>query len=125
MRCLPQYLAERRPLIVPWDMDACGLERVALVARFVGHFAPPQVHVHQRLALILMAPFAVPGAWMLESMQNAGRLPHYLTAAWWWDPVVMSHQVWALLLLAVLLLGVMWQQQRAPALGNGIDSGSA
>jgi hypothetical protein len=87
--------------------------------------APPQVHVHQRLALILMAPFAVPGAWMLESMQNAGRLPHYLTAAWWWDPVVMSHQVWALLLLAVLLLSVMWQQQRAPDLGNGIDSGSA
>ena len=48
--------------------------------------AAPQVHVHQRLALILMAPFAVPGAWMLESMQNAGRLPHYLTAEWWWDP---------------------------------------
>jgi hypothetical protein len=81
-----------------------------------------KTRIYHRMALFLMLPFAAPGAWMLESLQNAGRIPTRLTARWWWDPVIMSHQIWALLLLAVLLVVAMWRQQSrqtrsAPALG--------
>ncbi|MHB1155516.1 MAG: glycosyltransferase family 87 protein [Phycisphaerales bacterium] len=55
------------------------------------------------LALLMMAPFLIPGAVMLAVMQQAGRLPQWLTGGAMWRAVILPHQCWALLLLALLL----------------------
>jgi hypothetical protein len=65
---------------------------------------------YRNLTLFLMSPFLIPGAWMLESLQNANRIPSYLTERWWWDTLVMAHQIWALLLLAVVLIIAAWSE---------------
>jgi hypothetical protein len=58
-----------------------------------------------------MLPFLIPGAWMLESLQNANRIPSYLTHWWWWDILVMAHQIWALLLLSLVLITATWNDK--------------
>ncbi len=74
--------------------------------------SPETPKLNRRLALFLLIPFAVPGAWALENLQNAGRLPVRLTDQWWWTPVVLSHQVWALLALSSLLVAANFMKQR-------------
>ncbi len=59
---------------------------------------------YRRLVLVLLLPFAVPGAWALESLQNAGRIPAALVRTRWWEPLVLGHEIWAILLLAVVLV---------------------
>ena len=59
------------------------------------------------LSLGLMLPFLIPGGTLLETMQIAGRIPRALTNHWWWEAVVMPHQVWALLFLSIVLLREM------------------
>jgi Glycosyltransferase family 87 len=57
-------------------------------------------------ALLLMAPFLVPGAAVLQQMQN--RIPESWTTSWWWDGLVMPHQTWVVLFLSlVLILGMV------------------
>lgn len=73
--------------------------------------APANSRIYRYLTLVLMLPFFVPGAWMLESLQNANRIPSYLTHWWWWDTLVLAHQIWALLLLAVVLLTAIWNEE--------------
>jgi hypothetical protein len=48
---------------------------------------------------------------MLETLQNTGRVSPRLAANWWWNEFVMPHDVWMLLLLALLLL---WQMGSMP-----------
>lgn len=76
--------------------------------------APTKARAYQRLTLLLMLPFAVPGAWMLQKLQNADHIPRYLTARWWWDTLVMAHQIWALLLLALVLAIATWDEESNP-----------
>ena len=66
--------------------------------------------LHHRLALFLMLPFLIPGAWALESLQNENRVSHFLTNHWWWEPVVLGHQIWAVFLLAVVLTAAIWKR---------------
>jgi hypothetical protein len=56
------------------------------------------------IALLLMLPFLIPGGTLLETMQAGGRIPSTLTTRWWWEGIVMPHEIWALLLLSILLL---------------------
>ncbi len=56
-----------------------------------------------RLALLLMAPFLIPGTAMLQQLSTDGRIPSTWTRSWWWDRVIMPHQTWLLLLLAIVL----------------------
>jgi hypothetical protein len=63
-------------------------------------------------ALLLMAPFLLPGGTILETLQTNGHVPDWLANHAWWQAFVMAHQVWALLLLSLLLLGAMFAQQR-------------
>jgi hypothetical protein len=53
---------------------------------------------------LLMLPFLIPGGTLLETMESSGRIPPALAHRWWWEMIVMPHQVWLLLLLGVLLL---------------------
>jgi hypothetical protein len=52
----------------------------------------------------LMLPFPIPGLTPLETVQIAGRIPRALMNHWWWEALVMSHEVWVLLLLSIVLL---------------------
>jgi hypothetical protein len=56
------------------------------------------------VSLLLMLPFLIPGGTLLEKMQAGGRIPSALVNHWWWDAIVMPHEIWALLLLSLLLL---------------------
>ncbi len=56
------------------------------------------------LALLLMVPFLIPGGTILQTMQTDGRIPSSLAEHWWWDTIVMPHEIWALFLLSFLLL---------------------
>ena len=56
------------------------------------------------LSLLLMLPFAIPGGTLLETMQANGRMPLVWASHWWWETMVMPHQVWMLLFLSALLL---------------------
>jgi hypothetical protein len=64
------------------------------------------LRVHKRstifLVLLAIAPFLVPGAVLLS--EAAGRLPSTITSSWWWNTLLLPHEVWALILLTVLLL---------------------
>lgn len=56
------------------------------------------------LSLLLMIPFLIPGGSLLETIQASGRIPATLASRWWWEMIVMPHQVWMLLFLSILLL---------------------
>jgi hypothetical protein len=56
------------------------------------------------LSLLLMLPFLIPGGTILETLQASGRIPSTLASRWWWQMIVMPHQVWMLFFLSVLLL---------------------
>lgn len=56
------------------------------------------------LSLLLMIPFLVPGGTLLETIQASGRVPSTLASRWWWEMIVMPHQVWMLFFLSILLL---------------------
>ncbi len=63
----------------------------------------------------LMLPFLIPGGTLLETMQIAGSVPRALTSHWWWEALVMPHQVWALVFMSLLLLREMDVDQRSTA----------
>jgi len=60
-----------------------------------------------QVALLLMAPFLVPGAALLQQHASSGRIPEAVRQTWWWNAVVMPHETWALLLLCLILLHAM------------------
>jgi hypothetical protein len=59
------------------------------------------------LSLMLVLPFLIPGGTILDSMERSGRIPPTLAGRWWWEVIVVPHQVWMLFFLAVLLLKEM------------------
>jgi hypothetical protein len=68
--------------------------------------SPPSKRAYiANTALLLMAPFLVPGAAVLQQAQS--RIPESWTTSWWWDGLLMPHQTWFILLLSlVLILGM-------------------
>lgn len=65
-----------------------------------------------KIALVLIAIFLVPGGSALQSLQQSG---HFATVQhmWWWNAIVMPHQVWALFLLGLILLQAMRVDENA------------
>ena len=59
---------------------------------------------HRVTVLACVMPFLAPGGTWLELQAGAGRIPQAVTQAWWWNALVMPHQVWALLVMATALL---------------------
>src|SRR5581483_2715365 len=58
-----------------------------------------------RAAILLStAPFLVPGAAMLSTITNAHFIPQSVLASVWWQFIALPHEVWAMLVLAVVLL---------------------
>jgi hypothetical protein len=59
-----------------------------------------------KATLLILAVFLVPGGSALEKLQLAG----YFVAVqhrWWWNTIVMPHEVWALFFLGIILLEAM------------------
>jgi hypothetical protein len=63
------------------------------------------------LTLLLMVPFLIPGGTILQTMQTNGRIPSTLSERWWWDTIVMPHEIWALFFLSLVLLYEMAVQR--------------
>jgi hypothetical protein len=63
------------------------------------------------LTLLLMVPFLIPGGTLLQTMQTNGRIPSTLVGRWWWDTIVMPHEIWSLFFLSLLLLYEMAVQR--------------
>jgi hypothetical protein len=55
----------------------------------------------------LILPFLVPGGSLLEQIQLRGYVSAAVRGAWWWNAMVMPHQVWVLVILTVVLLEAM------------------
>jgi hypothetical protein len=64
------------------------------------------------VALILMTSFLFPGAAWLQSLVLQGRISEAIVHSWYWDRLVMPHEVWTLLLLSLVLLFAMAVRQR-------------
>jgi hypothetical protein len=56
-----------------------------------------------RLSLLLIIPFLVPGAVILKELIGSGYLPCGWELSWWWNSLVMPHQVWLLVGLSLCL----------------------
>jgi len=57
-----------------------------------------------RLVFLLILPFLIPGAVMLRESARAGGWPSMFDGARWWEILVLPHEVWAVVLLAVCLV---------------------
>jgi len=56
------------------------------------------------LTMAAIAPFFIPGQAMLAGFTRSGEGSTAVTKSWWWNGIILPHQVWVLLLLTVLLL---------------------
>jgi len=57
-----------------------------------------------RCSFWLILPFLIPGAVLLQESARAGRWPATWSDAWWWNTLLLPHQVWAVALLAICLV---------------------
>jgi len=53
---------------------------------------------------VAIAPFLIPGQTLLSELARKGRIPEVIINGWWWNTIVMPHEIWALIFLAVFLL---------------------
>lgn len=73
----------------------------------------PSLRRIRNLTLALAAPFLFPGAAMLVILAEKGVLPASITTGWWWNTVLMPHQVWAVFCISVMLLFAMAVEERS------------
>ncbi|MBZ5547274.1 MAG: DUF2029 domain-containing protein [Acidobacteriia bacterium] len=73
------------------------------------------------ITFCLILPFLVPGGTLLEQMQLRGYVGATVRGTWWWSAMVMPHQVWAILILSVVLLKAMrWTLHESPAEADAV-----
>ena len=73
----------------------------------------PSLRRIRNLILAFAAPFLFPGAAMLVILAERGVLPASITTGWWWNTVLIPHQVWAVLCISVMLLFAMAVEERS------------
>jgi hypothetical protein len=56
------------------------------------------------VTIFLIFPFLFPGAVLLDEAVQRGWIPVSIAHSYWWNALVMPHEVWSLLLLSLLLL---------------------
>jgi glycosyl transferase family 87 len=60
-----------------------------------------------RLILACVIPFLLPGAALLNQLAEKGRVPSNIVNNWCWNGLIVSHQVWIVLILCVVLLAAL------------------
>jgi hypothetical protein len=79
----------------------------------------------QVVILAVIAPFLVPGPVLITGLALKYGFPPAVTNSWWWNTVVLPHEVWALVLAAVVLLHWMAQESSEKPLPVFSDPGIA
>lgn len=82
------------------------------VASFNG---PLRAQARSTLLVIALA-FLAPGGTILEQMQQKEYFAA-LRVHWWWNAIVLPHESWSILVLAVLLLGTLQATPRSEVTG--------
>ena len=59
------------------------------------------------LTMAAIVPFFIPGQATLAEFARSGEVSASVTNSWWWNGIILPHQVWVLVLLTVLLLVFM------------------
>jgi hypothetical protein len=77
------------------------------------------LHKHRRALralanLLVTALFLIPGGVLVSNVGERVHLPASVMNAGWWRSLVVAHQAWALLALAVLLLLDLWEVRNPP-----------
>jgi len=57
-----------------------------------------------RVVLLLLLPFLLPGASLLHTLAKYQGAIDRLASSWWWQRIVVPHEVWAILAISVVLL---------------------
>jgi hypothetical protein len=68
-----------------------------------------------RAGILLALPFLVAGAALLHTLGASGNVPSWVVDSWWWQGVVVPHQIWLLLGLAVVLTAALATSARRPS----------
>ena len=63
------------------------------------------------LITAMIAPFLMPGPAVLTELASTGRIPSLVVNGWWWNAIVLPHEVWFLIFLTLLLLGFMFRPE--------------
>src|SRR5262249_20861067 len=67
-----------------------------------------QQHPVTRVFVILcLVPFLVPGGTMMEVLQAQRLIVPAVASSWWWNLIMLPHQIWSLLVLGLTLLLTM------------------
>ncbi len=61
------------------------------------------------LIAVMVIPFLLPGPALLSQLAAAGRIPPSVVNGWWWNTIILPHEIWDLILLGMLLLYFMTQ----------------
>jgi hypothetical protein len=67
------------------------------------------------LVILLVVPFLVPGPVMLQQLMVKGRLPASWNGEFWWSAIVLAHEVWAVVLMSLLLVYALARTVRQPS----------
>jgi len=69
---------------------------------------------HQAIAsVVLIMVFLIPGASLLFSLVKWGWVPASISQAWWWQALVMPHQVYTITAVAFCLLWALIRRRAA------------
>jgi hypothetical protein len=68
----------------------------------------------------LILPFLIPGGTLLEQIELRGYVSAAVRSAWWWNAMVMPHQVWILVILSVVLLEAMRRTANNAEAGSSV-----
>jgi hypothetical protein len=61
----------------------------------------------RRIVWLAFIPFLLPGATILQQLESSHRISSSIAQSRWWNVVVMPHETWVLLVLALVLLYAM------------------
>ena len=75
------------------------------------------------VVLVLTAVFFMPSSTMLNMAALKGIVPASVAGSWWWQGIIMPHQVYALTAMAVLLVIAAWRERRGDQLVSATVGG--
>jgi hypothetical protein len=73
---------------------------------------PPTTRPYARGSVLLILPFLLPGPAMLYVLGDRGGVPGWVVDSWWWQGIILPHQVWLVLGLAVVLTAALARSTR-------------
>jgi hypothetical protein len=74
----------------------------------------PGLRWHARATVLLILPFLLPGAAILQSL-GPGYLPARVWSSWWMQGLLVPYQAYLAAALAIVLLAAVWRQSRQSA----------